>query len=192
MDFAAIDVETANSDVASICQIGIAHYSQGELVSEYCAYIDPQARFAPVNISIHGISEETVAGAPAMNEAAAVLHDLLDDRIVVCHTRFDRIAITKALEKHGIRPPRSTWLDSALVARRAWSEFSKGGYGLKNVCRTLRYDFKHHDALEDAKACAYILLAAAKECNLDMEGLFKRVGQPVAVRPPLEGGARLK
>ncbi|MCL2029046.1 MAG: hypothetical protein FWG97_01290 [Deltaproteobacteria bacterium] len=35
MDFVAIDVETANADLASICQIGIAEYKDGALSQEW-------------------------------------------------------------------------------------------------------------------------------------------------------------
>jgi len=41
------------------------------------------------------------------------------------------------------------------------------------------YDFRHHDALEDAKAAAHILLAAVKESGLDIEGWLRRVRQPI-------------
>jgi len=34
MDFIAIDVETANADMASICQIGLAKYESGILSDE--------------------------------------------------------------------------------------------------------------------------------------------------------------
>jgi DNA polymerase-3 subunit epsilon len=34
MDFVAIDVETANADMASICQIGVAGFEAGQVVSE--------------------------------------------------------------------------------------------------------------------------------------------------------------
>lgn len=34
MEFVAIDVETANADMASICQIGIAKYSKGKIFGE--------------------------------------------------------------------------------------------------------------------------------------------------------------
>jgi DNA polymerase-3 subunit epsilon len=57
MDFVAIDVETANADMASICQIGIASYSNGSLVDEWSALVEPEDFFDPINISIHGIYE---------------------------------------------------------------------------------------------------------------------------------------
>lgn len=54
MEFIAIDVETANADMASICQIGIAKYKDGELVDEWSSLIDPEDYFDFINIDIHG------------------------------------------------------------------------------------------------------------------------------------------
>lgn len=64
MDFVAIDVETANNDIASICQIGIASYANGELVSEWSSLINPQGEFNPFNIRIHGIQPQDVKKRP--------------------------------------------------------------------------------------------------------------------------------
>jgi len=52
-------------------------------------------------------------------------------------------------------------------------------YGLHNVCAAIGYEFRHHDALEDAKAAAQVLLAAMYETGLDPAGWLKRVQQPV-------------
>ncbi len=49
MEFVAIDVETANANMASICQIGLAHYKNGKLIEEFSTYIDPQDYFAATN-----------------------------------------------------------------------------------------------------------------------------------------------
>jgi len=42
MNFVAIDVETANSDMASICQIGIAKFENGILVEEWVSLVNPE------------------------------------------------------------------------------------------------------------------------------------------------------
>jgi len=154
MGFLTIDVETANPDMASICQIGIAHYRDESIVNTWVSYIDPEDYFDEFNISIHGIDKDTVSSAPTFKDVSNDLYELLDNQIVVCHTHFDRVAIKQASGIYGIRIPNCTWLDSARVARRAWSEFSWGGYGLYNICNSLGYEFKHHDALEDAKAAS--------------------------------------
>ena len=179
MNFIAIDVETANADMASICQIGLVKYENGVLSKEWKSYVDPEDYFDGINVSIHGIDESVVKGAPTFPALTDTLHSFLDSMVVVCHTHFDRVAIHQAAGRYGIRVPDSLWLDSARVARRAWKEFAWNGYGLYNVCKALGYDFKHHDALEDAKAAAHILLAATNEIGLDLGGWLKRVKQPI-------------
>lgn len=179
MSFVAIDVETANADMASICQIGLARYEDGVLKDEWKTYVDPEDYFDPINISIHGIDESTVRGSPNFQSLSNLLSSYLTDSVVVCHTHFDRVAIHQATRRHGIMTPTCTWLDSARVARRAWTQFAWKGYGLHNVCSMLGYEFKHHDALEDAKASGHILIAAFKETELDIDGWIKRISQPI-------------
>ena len=179
MNFVAIDVETANADMASICQIGIAKYANSMLAKEWKSYVDPEDYFDGINVSIHGIDESVVKGAPTFPALTDILCSFLDNTVVVCHTHYDRVAIHQAAERYDVRFPVITWLDSARVARRAWKEVARKGYGLYNVCNILGYDFKHHDALEDAKAAAHILLAATNESKLDIEGWLKRVKQPI-------------
>ena len=180
MEFVAIDVETANADMSSICQIGVAYYREGLLLKEWKSYIDPDDFFDWINISIHGIDESVVRGSPRLPKIAETLYRFLDHKVVVCHTHFDRVSIRKAFDKYGIRHPENIWIDSARVARRTWKEFAWGGYGLHNICETLGYKFNHHDALEDAKAAAYILLTAIERSILNVEEWLKRVNQPIS------------
>lgn len=179
MDFVAIDVETANADMASICQIGVARCTHGAISHEWKSYVDPQDYFDHVNISIHGIDESMVEGAPTFSEVCDTLNSHLQGRVVVCHTHFDRVAIQQACRHHGTSEPAVTWLDSARVARRAWEACAWKGYGLSNVCKMLGYQFKHHDALEDAKAAAHIIVAAMNHTGLDLDGWLSRVGKPI-------------
>lgn len=179
MDFVAIDVETANPDMASICQIGLAKVENGTLSEEWKTYVDPEDYFDGINVEIHGIDEAVVKGAPTFPDLSNTLRAYVEGSVVVCHTHFDRVALHQTAQRYGIPAPECTWLDSARVARRTWKECAWRGYGLYDVCRMLGYDFKHHDALEDAKAAARILLAAVSESGLDVEGWLRRVRQPI-------------
>jgi DNA polymerase-3 subunit epsilon len=179
MNFTAVDVETANADMASICQIGIVKYENGVLSEEWKSYVDPEDYFNRIHVSIHGIDESIVKGSPTFPELADTIRSYLEGTVVVCHTLFDRVAIHRAARRYGINPPESTWLDSAWIARRVWKECASSGYGLYDVCKMLGYDFKHHDALEDAKAAAHIVLAAINESGWDIEGWLNRVRQPI-------------
>lgn len=179
MEFVAIDVETANADMASICQIGIARFANGALIDEWKSYVDPQDYFDGINVSIHRIDESVVAGAPSFGALAATINAALDGRVVITHTAFDKIAIYQAGTKCRASPPSCTWLDSACVARRAWKQFSRSGYGLQSVCNSIGYRFEPHDALEDAKAAGKILIAAIAETGLDLSAWLSRVRQPI-------------
>ncbi len=189
MRFAAIDVETANSDMGSICQIGVAQFDGGRLVGEWRTLIDPEDYFDDVNISIHGIHPRMVKGQPTLPEVEGALRGFLENSVTVCHTHFDRVAIARAFSKYEIRPLMTTWLDSACVVRRTWKDLATGGYGLANVSARIGYEFNHHDALEDAKAAGFVLLAAMKETQLDLDGWLKRVKQPIFPAQASNGAA---
>ncbi|OPY85736.1 MAG: DNA polymerase III PolC-type [Smithella sp. PtaU1.Bin162] len=179
LNFVAIDVETANADMASICQIGLAKFENGLLSDEWKSFVDPEDYFDDMNVSIHGIEETTVKGAPTFPELCNKLHLYLTGAVVICHTHFDRVAISQAHRRYDVIVPECTWLDSAMVTRRAWTECARKGYGLYNVCKMLGYEFNHHDALEDAKAAANIVLAASKKTGLDINNWIKRIRQPI-------------
>jgi len=181
LNFIAIDVETANANMSSICQIGIAKYIDDQLVDEWVSLIDPEDYFDFINTEIHGITEEDVIGSPTLPDVIEVLGGFMNNNICVCHTHFDRVSIKQALTKYGFSEFDTTWLDSASVVRRTWSEFSKRGYGLQNVCKFLGYKFKHHDALEDAKAAGYILIEASRIQALNIDDWLVRVKKPMTL-----------
>jgi DNA polymerase-3 subunit epsilon len=182
-NFAAIDVETANSDCSSICQIGIVFFNRGAVEDEWGVYVNPEEDFDPFNIDLHGIGPAMVARAFAFPSVYERLNEFLTDKVVVHHTHFDRSAFNRACAKYGLSPLNCRWLDSARIARRAWPQFARRGYSLKNICSFLGYDFQHHDALADAKAAGMVALAAIKATDLDISAWLRRVEQPVKAAP---------
>ncbi len=177
--FLAIDLETANADMASICQIGIATFQNNKLIKEWSSLVDPEDFFDEINISIHGITEDTIRGAPTLPEIYPEIQSVLNDVICVSHTHFDRVSLNRALQEYSLEPLNVQWLDSAKVARRTWEEIAYKGYGLANVCQLVGYEFQHHDALEDAKACGEVLLAAINKSGIDLNSWLARSAQPI-------------
>jgi DNA polymerase-3 subunit epsilon len=189
LNFVAIDVETANENMASICQIGVVKYIDGKLTKEWTSLVDPEDYFSFINIDIHGITEDHVSGSPVFPELVNKLRDFVNNTICVSHTHFDRVSINQAINKYGLLGLDTTWLDSAKVARRTWKEFASRGYGLANVCNKIGYTFKHHNALEDAKASAQVLLTAVEKTGLDIQTWLKRTRQPIDPTNVMNGGA---
>lgn len=179
MEFVAIDFETANADLSSICQIGIVKFKNGNISEKWQSIVNPEDFFDPINTYIHGIDEAMVSSAPIFPGLFNKLSEFLSNNIIACHTHFDRVAFSKVIEKYNLSQIRCTWIDTAKVARRAWSEFAYSGYGLKNVAQNLGIEFNHHNAEEDAKAAGEILVRAISKTGIDLEGWLVRVNQPI-------------
>lgn len=175
--FVVIDVETANSDLSSICQIGIAVFENGELVDSYESLINPQSYFDMMNVSIHGIDEADVEDAPTIDEIEPIIRKYFARGLVCSYGMFDKTSLSRAI---GIVP--SEWLDIMRVARRTWSEFAWRGYGLASIADYLNISlYNHHHALEDATVAGKILAEAMNAASLDLSQIVKRAGQSLTL-----------
>ena len=174
VDFIALDVETANKDAGSICQIGLAAFKDGSLVREWSSLINPEAWFSAFNISVHGLTAADVAEAPTLPQVAKTLRTWLNRQMVVCHTPFDQRALARGFAKYGLPELKCRWLDSCRVARKTWK--SPGGHSLTVICSLIGYEFQHHDALEDAKAAGALILAAGRKTGLPPAAWLKDAG----------------
>lgn len=179
MKFVSLDVETANSSYASICQIGIAVFENGQLKDTWVSLINPEEFFDARNIAVHGIQERDITNAPKLPEVYEKVREMLEGNIITHHMPFDKIAMGKAFEKYSLESFNGLWLDSAKVARKTWSEFASRGYGLKNVASSFNISFLHHDALEDAIASGKIVLKALEKHEISIQSLFEKVMLPV-------------
>ncbi|WP_397403787.1 exonuclease domain-containing protein [Phenylobacterium sp.] len=178
MRFVVIDVETANPQMRSICQIGVVGFEDGREVFADSTLIDPEDYFAPFNERLHGIGPSKVVGAPAFSQARAWIAERLQDQIAISHSAFDRLALRQAAARYEVEDVNCRWLDSLMVARRAWPSLAAEGYGLATLASAFGIKFQHHDALEDARAAGLIMLRAIDESGVDLEGWFDRCAAP--------------
>lgn len=177
MRFVAVDVETANPRMSSICQIGIVAFEDGREVGVEVRLIDPDDYFDPYCVAIHGISADQVCGSPAFSDIHDWLCSHASGQVVACHTHFDRVALARACDLHTLDPLPCNWLDTDMVARRAWAQFSKSGYGLANLAQHFGISFQHHDALQDARTAGLILLRAMAESGFGPDEWIQRCNQ---------------
>jgi DNA polymerase-3 subunit epsilon len=165
----ALDVETADRRRGSICQIGLAGVRADGTVATWSSYVDP----GPSSWSctfVHGITAETVRGAPPFAALLPLLEAAVGTRLVFQHSCFDRSAIAHACAEAALEPPDWSWRDSVRVARRAWPELKRPrgtGHGLASLKRHLGLRFRHHDGEEDARAAAEVVLHAEAATGLD-------------------------
>ena len=184
MHFVAIDVETANADLASICQVGVVVFEDNGPVRTWQSLIDPEDEFSEINVSIHNIDSDAVRGAPTYSGAFPTLRSVLDGQIVVSHTAFDRASLERASARYGLPDLQCRWLDTARVARRAWDRFSRSGYGLAPVAEWCGVSFVHHRAEEDARAAGEILLRAISDTGISLNEWLARTRNPIGSPRP--------
>ncbi|ODM73097.1 MULTISPECIES: exonuclease domain-containing protein [Bradyrhizobium] len=184
-DFIALDVETANADLGSICSIGLVHFRSSDVFKSLTILVDPEDQFDSLNIGIHGIRPEDVAGKPTMREVFPAIRASLSDVIVVHHSPFDRTAMTRAATKCGAGPLPGVWLDTLRVARRAWPQLNDGtGYGIARLASEFNINFSHHDAAEDARAAGLLMLRAIADTGYGLDDWLKRVDLSISGRAP--------
>jgi DNA polymerase-3 subunit epsilon len=151
-------VETANGRNDSLCSIGVVRMEYGEPVFEREFLVDPEAPFDWMNILIHGITPDMVADAPCSPPCGRKYARIFRDAWVLAHNAaFDLGIISGTLRRYGlIVPPYATFAPAAwrggLIEKQ---EF--GNHRLNTLCEGLQIPLEHHhNALCDAKACAYL------------------------------------
>jgi DNA polymerase-3 subunit epsilon len=99
---------------------------------------------------------------------------LADDCLVAHNASFDLRVLLGTLRSHGQTIPEFSFTCTRAIAKRTWRQHQR--YGLKPLSDWLGIRFQHHDALEDALACAKILLAAGIDREArSLEDLEKRL-----------------
>ena len=163
LDFTAIDFETANGFRGSPCAVGLTKVRGGVIVEEASWLMRPPENhdsFDYHNVRVHGIRPEQVAGRPRFGELFPEIGAFIGGDILAAHNAaFDLGVIRSGLEVSGLPGPAYDYVCTVMLSRRCYSLVSnslpfaaeEAGVPLVN----------HHDAAEDARACAGILIDIA-------------------------------
>ena len=195
MDFTAIDFETANASAASACSVGLVKVRDGEVVERTGWLIKPPLghdEFTEWNTRIHGIMAPDVRDAKLWSEQVADIVAFAEGDVLVAHNAgFDMGVITAACTASYLATPEFAYVCSLQVARKTYSLES---YRLPVAAMAAGFeDFKHHDAIADAEACASIVAHAARRHDVrDVHELAEllgirvgRIGKPAPDAGPI-------
>ena len=172
MDFVVIDVETANQNPSSICQIGIACFCSGKLSETWGALVDPEDSFLPFNMKLHGIRPKDVFLHPTWPDLQPRLRAFIEGRTLASHTFFDRAAMKGANDRYGLATiPIAGWLDTCSVARLTWPHLPN--HKLNSLASTFGIAYQAHNAAEDARCAGEILLQAARASSFNLDELLR-------------------
>ncbi len=123
--FAFLDVETTGLDPASgdkICEIAVIKTIDGEIADEFVSIVNPGRAIPERAVSIHGITESMVRGAPLFRDIANELLSFMDDSVIVAHNaRFDLEFLKTELSNLNLSLPRGDVIDTLAIARRYYN-----------------------------------------------------------------------
>ena len=193
MNFTAIDVETADSNRWSICQVGLVKVREGVISDALSLLIrPPENQYSRMNTQVHGINAEITRDAPTFDEIWQDLLPHIEGQLLVAHNaQFDIGCLTRTLEYYSIEKP----------VFEVDCTYEKTGRSLDCMCQAYAIDLaNHHDALCDAKACAQVYMKLLNKEVPDFSNIQPREKVPIweqpgherisgdVLRPDLENG----
>ena len=159
-EYVVFDIETTGFDPRreAIIEIGAVLIKDGMIQPQHFnTFADPQRPLSPKIISLTGITDEMLLGAPSQAQAVQAFLDYAAGRPLVAHNAdFDISFIRQAAANMGV-PFDPTTVDTLSLARRLYPELKN--HKLDTVAGHLRLgDFNHHRADDDAATAAGIFL----------------------------------
>ncbi len=151
--FTALDFETFTAERSSACAIGLVKVVDGHIINRFYSVINPiPDNRTQDNTRIHGITREMVAVAPTFQTLWPLIKKFVGNDAIVCHNAaFDKSVWNAQLTAYGLGAPEDYhFLD----------KYKMTGLSLEECCTKHNIDMGvHHDALDDAMACAKVFLA---------------------------------
>jgi len=159
-----VDIETTGGSYRNsrVLEVAAIRFENGEIVKEFSTLIDPGTRVPPFITSITGISDGDIVGAPAFEDIADELLEILDGAVFVAHNvRFDYSFLKQEFAMIGTSfNPRL--LCTVRLSRYLYSD-QKGHSLEKLIARHSIPVVDRHRALEDARAILYFSQLAFDE-----------------------------
>ena len=189
LDFTAIDFETANGFRGSPCAVGLSKVRGGIVVEEASWLMRPPENhdtFDHHNVRIHGIRPDQVAGLPRFGELFPEIGAFIGGDVLAAHNAaFDLGVIRSGLEVSGLPGPAYDYVCTVMLSRRCYSLVSNSlPYAAEEAGVPL---VNHHDAAEDARACAGILIdIAARNGAGSIAELYLSLGLAVSHQPAFD------
>lgn len=182
-NFLAIDFETADYGRDSACSIGLVRVENNAIVHEEVHLIRPP-RPNMYFTHIHGLTYDDVSGAPTFGELWPKIRPLFEgvEQIAAHNASFDSGVLAACCKTYGLEGTSKKFMCTVQLAKKTWG-FSPAN--LANVCRMLKIQLKHHEALSDARACAQIVIKAREhEAKRAQEAALGSQASSTLVVPP--------
>ena len=158
-DFAAIDFETANGEVSSVCSVGVVIVRDGVITERFYSLIQPEPNYySHANSRVHGLTYEDTANAEVFSKVWQKVIPLIDGLPLVAHNKgFDESCLKAAFKTYRMDYPDYIFYCTLAASRRQLKHLPN--HQLHTIAEDCGYILaNHHHALADAEACAEVAL----------------------------------
>ena len=158
-DFAAIDFETANQELSSVCSVGIVVVRNGITTERFYSLIQPEPNYYCYgNSQIHGLTIEDTNDAKVFSNVWEKIEPLIEGLLLVAHNKgFDESCLKAVFRTYRMDYPDYIFYCTLAASRRQLKHLPN--HQLHTVAEDCGYILtNHHNALADAEACAEIAL----------------------------------
>ena len=158
-NFAAIDFETANGELNSVCSVGVVIVQDGEITEKFYSLIRPTPNYYYYwNTVVHGLTRNDTDLAPIFPEVWKKIAPKIDGLPLVAHNSpFDEGCLKAVHRVYQMDYPDYEFYCTCRAARRKFKGVGLPNHKLDTVAAYCGFNLKnHHHALADAEACAAI------------------------------------
>jgi DNA polymerase-3 subunit epsilon len=160
----AFDFETATSDRASACALGVAVVRGGEVVRTAGWLVRPPGnRYNWFNTTVHGITARDTEDAPTFEElwSGEIEPYFSGSRMIAHSAGFDAGVLRATLARYGVPAPDMEYVCSCTMSRRAFPHLSDHRLPTVSEHCGVVLD-NHHEAVSDAVASGLIAVACCR------------------------------
>lgn len=154
-DFVSIDFETATYNRMA-CQLGITRVENLNIIEEKLFYIQPPNNIYDTGcLNVHGINPSDTLNSPTFNDLWPEIKHFFNGLPIVAHNASFDIDVLKA---------NCAYYNIPLLDLNTYCTCQiHNNLSLPDACSLYNIELKnHHDALEDARACAKIFIQHIK------------------------------
>lgn len=156
--YCVLDLETTglSAKTEKITEIGIMKIQNGEVVDEFCEFVNPEKPIPKRVQEVTNITDEMVANSPTIDVLFPKVLDFIKDSVLVAHNASFDIGFLKNVAKNLGYKFDYTYVDTLPLARKLYPELKK--YKLGKIAEHLKIKVEvAHRALDDVDTTVKIL-----------------------------------
>jgi DNA polymerase-3 subunit epsilon len=159
--FVVFDLETTGGRAGDdmVTEIGAVKIRGGEVLGEFATLVDPERGIPPQVVSLTGITQFMVTGAPRMDTVLPAFLEFAAGAVLVAHNSgFDIGFMKAACERYGYHWPKAGVVCTVRLARRVLSRDEAPSCRLSALAQLFQTSTQPtHRALDDARATVEVL-----------------------------------